>query len=150
MKLRVLFVSLLCSMILSSTILTWADEGNEVPPAVNMPISIQEQIGSRDDHTRVWEYTREVPVTDDETGVTELVTVRNEVFEKADNLCYNRSTTKTPDWVPTVEEISPTSESGYTYLSNQGYYQVGFTGDLTQPWSVVYQVENQQLQLGVR
>ncbi|MDI6784308.1 MAG: NosD domain-containing protein, partial [bacterium] len=101
-------------------------------------------------NTRVWENVREVPVVDDETGKTELVTVRNQVYEKADNLCYDISTTDTPEWLPTVEEITKATDAGLAYQAKQGGYQVSFTGDLTAPWSIVYSLEKQQLRLGVR
>jgi hypothetical protein len=108
----------------------------------------------RDSNTRVWEYTRQVPVVDDESGRTELVIVRNQVYEKADNLCYNRSTTKIPDWVPTIEEITPTLGTGFAYQAKQGAYQVSFVGVLSasggSPWSIIYQTKGQTLRLGIK
>ena len=138
---RVKFNGLVLSLLLASI---------PIYSQANEAVSVQEKVELRNANARVWEYTRQVPVIDKENGRTELVTVRNQVYEKADNLCYNRSTTKTPDWVPTVEEIAPVSETGYAYQANQGVYQVSFTGDLTAPWSIVYQIEKQQLHLGVR
>ncbi|MDI6784751.1 MAG: right-handed parallel beta-helix repeat-containing protein, partial [bacterium] len=137
-----IFVSIITSLLFSYSVLSLADEP--------VSSSVQEVFGLRNANTRVWENTRQVPVVDEETGRTELVTVRNQVYEKADNLCYNRSTTKTPDWVPTVEEITSVSKSGVAYQAKQGAYQVSFVGDITTPWPVVYQIEKQQLRLGVR
>ena len=133
---------------------TFAMAGEPGIPSVQSGESVasvvEEVVGLRNANTRVWEYTRQVPVVDDETGKTELVTVRNQVYEKADNLCYNRSETATPDWVPTVEEIIPAPETGFAYQAKQGAYQVSFVGDLTAPWSIVYQIEKQHLRLGIR
>ncbi|MDI6783441.1 MAG: hypothetical protein QME64_05010 [bacterium] len=89
-------------------------------------------------------------MVDDETGRTELVTVRNQVYEKADNLCYDISTTDTPEWLPTVEEFTLATEKGFAYEAKQGGYQVSFTSDLTARWPIVYQVQKQTLRLGVR
>jgi hypothetical protein len=149
MKIKTIFVSLISSLLFSHSVFSMADElvSTSVQSAQS---AVQEVVGLRNDHTRIWEYTRQVPIIDDETGITELVTVRSQVYEKADNLCYNRSETATPEWVPTVEEITPVSETGFAYASNQGVYKVSFTGDLTAPWSIVYSLEKQQLRLGVR
>ena len=113
-------------------------------------VTVQELVGQRNANTQVWEYTRQVPIVDDETGITEMVTVQNQVYEKVDNLCYNRSEINTPDWVPTVEEIIPATESGFAYQAKQGAYQVSFVGDLTAPWSIIYQVKDQTFRLGVK
>ncbi|MFB3897714.1 MAG: NosD domain-containing protein, partial [bacterium] len=79
---------------------------------------------------------------------------KNQVYEKADNLCYNRSETDTPDWVPTVEEITPSNVSGMAYEANQGAYQVSFAGDLSGaggvPWSIIYKVKDQTFRLGIK
>lgn len=112
--------------------------------------AVQEIVGQRNANTRVWEYTRQVPVIDNETGNTKMVTVQNQVYEKADNLCYNISNTNTPEWAPTIEEIIPTTESGFAYQAKQGAYQVSFVGDLTSPWSIIYQVKDQTIRLGVK
>ncbi len=111
--------------------------------------TVTEVVSGRNQNTRVWQTTNIENAVDLVTGLPTGTqnTTYPLYYEKADGLNYLSSGTT---WLPTVEQITISSDINYLYQALQDPYQIKFTGSISASFPVTYTANGDILRMGLR